>query len=79
MLPEPKRKITSKILDYLLVSYAKHNVAYRFLVLKSDVLDRNIIIDTKNAKLFEYIYPLSHKVSHAMNALSLNLGKTMKF
>ena len=39
-------------------------MAYRFLVLKSDVLECNTIIETKNAKYFEQIFPLSEKNSH---------------
>jgi hypothetical protein len=40
MLPEPKKKkISSKTSDYIFIGYAENTVAYRFLVLKSDVLD----------------------------------------
>ena len=38
--------------------------AYRFLVLKSDVLESNTSIETKNAEFFEHIFPLSRKNSH---------------
>ncbi|XP_059284843.1 protein transport protein SEC24 C-like [Lycium ferocissimum] len=41
-----------------------NSAAYRFLVLKSDVLDCNTIIETKNAEFFEHIFPLSDKISH---------------
>ena len=48
MLPCPKkRKIGSKTSDCLFIGYASNSVAYRFLVLKSDVLECNIIIETK--------------------------------
>jgi hypothetical protein len=47
MLPDPKkRKIGSKTSDFLFIGYAEHSAAYRFLVLKSDVLSCNIIIET---------------------------------
>ena len=53
ILPEPKKmKIGSKTSDCLFIGYAQHSVAYRFLVLKSNVLDCNTIIETKNAKFF---------------------------
>ena len=49
----------------MFIGYAENNGAYRFLVLKSDVLDSNTIIETKNAEFFEHIYPLLEKVSRA--------------
>ena len=48
----------------MFIRYARNNVAYRFLVLKSDVLECNTIIETKNAEFFEHIFPLSKKISH---------------
>ena len=74
MLPEPKkRKIGSKTADCMLVGYAQNSAAYRFLVLKSDVLESNTIIETKNAEFFEHIYPLKEKVSHATKTLDAPL------
>jgi len=59
MLPDPKkRKIGSKISDCLFLGYAEHNVAYRFLVLNSDIIERNTIVETKNVEFFEHIFPL---------------------
>ena len=53
MLPDPKkRKPGSKTYDCMFIGYASNSVAYRFLVLKSDVLERNTIIETKNAEFF---------------------------
>jgi hypothetical protein len=49
----------------MFINYAENNVAYRFLVLKNDMLDCNTIIEAKNAKFFKYIYPLKKKNSHA--------------
>ena len=50
MLPDPKkRKIGSKTSDYMFIRYADNSAAYRFLVFKSDVLESNTIIETKNA------------------------------
>ena len=64
MLPDPKKrkmgsKIGSKTSDCMFIGCASNSVAYRFLVLKSDVLECNTIIETKNAKFFEHIFPLS--------------------
>ena len=65
MLLDPKkRKIGSKTYDCLFIRYASNSAAYRFLVLKSDVLECNTIIETKNAKFLEHICPLSGKNSH---------------
>ena len=62
MLPEPKkRKIGSKTSDCMFIGYADHSAAYKFLVLRSVVLDRNIVIETKNAEFFENIFPLSER------------------
>jgi len=49
----------------MFIGYPANSVAYRFLVLKSDVLDYNTIIETKNAEFFEHIYPLNEKSSYA--------------
>jgi len=49
MLPYPKkRKIGSKTLDCMFLGYLEHSIAYRFSVLKNDVIDCNTIIETKN-------------------------------
>jgi hypothetical protein len=67
MLHKPKkRKIGSKTSDCMFISYVQNSVAYRFLVLKSDVLDYNTIIKTKNTKFFKQIYPLNENISHAL-------------
>jgi hypothetical protein len=59
MLLDPKkRKLGSKTSDCMFIGYAKNSAAYRFLVLKSDVLDCNTIVETKNAEFFENVYPL---------------------
>ena len=65
MLPEPKkRKIRSKTSDCMFIGYASDSATYRFLVLKSDVLECNTIIETKNTESFEHIFPLYGKISH---------------
>ena len=48
----------------MFIGYASNSVAYIFLVLKSNVLECNTIIETKNANFFEHIFPLFEKISH---------------
>jgi hypothetical protein len=62
---EPKKKkIGFNTSDCMFIGYVEHSVAYCFLILKSDVLDSNTIIETKNVEFFGHIFPLSDKSSH---------------
>ena len=45
----------------MFIGYVENNVAYKFLVLKSDVLDCNTVIKTKNIKFFKHIYLLNER------------------
>jgi len=59
MLPDhKKRKIGFKTSDCMFSGYAEHSASYRFLVLKSDVIEHNTIVETKNVEFFEHIFPL---------------------
>ena len=62
----------------MLIDYVKHIAIYKFLVLKSDVLQYNTIIETKNVKFFEHIYPLNDKISHVTKILSTPLDDINK-
>ena len=42
-----KRKTESKTSDCMFIGYASNSVVYRFIVLKSDVLESNTIIEIK--------------------------------
>jgi len=64
VLDPKKRKIGSKTSDCMFLGYAEHSVAYRFLVLKSDVIEHNTIVETKNVEFFKHIFPL--KVSETL-------------
>jgi hypothetical protein len=67
LLPEPKkRKIGSKTCDCMFIGYASNSAAYRFLVLKSDVLELNTIIESKNAEFFESVFPLKSKLEKSL-------------
>jgi len=59
MLFDPmKRKIGSKTSDCMFLGYAKHSVAYRFLILNKNIIERNTIVETKNFVFFKHIFPL---------------------
>jgi len=59
MLPDPKKgKIAYKTSNCMFLGYVEHSAAYRFLVLKSDVIEHNTIVETKNVEFFEHIFPL---------------------
>ena len=45
LLDHRKRKIGSKTSDCLFLGYAEHSVAYRFLVLNSEIIERNTIVE----------------------------------
>ena len=70
LLDLKKRKIGSKTFDCMFVGYASNSAAYRFIVLISDVLEWNTIIETKNAEFFEHIFPLSKKISHTPTSVN---------
>lgn len=63
MLLDPKkRKIGSKTADCMLIGYVENNAAYRFLVIRSEVLEPHTTIETKNAIFFENVFPLKTRV-----------------
>jgi len=51
LLEQKEKKIGSKTSDCMFIGYAKNSVACMFLVLKSDVLDYNTIIEGKKCKI----------------------------
>ena len=55
-----KRKLGPKTVDCVNLGYAKNNVGYRFLVVKSEVPDQKIgtIMESKDATFFEDIFPM---------------------
>ena len=55
----------------MFIGYAGNSVAYKFLVLKSDVLNCNTIIEIKNAEFFEHIYPLKKNCMHLLMIIKL--------
>ena len=52
LLDHRKRKIGSKTSDCKILGYAKRSISHKFLIFKSDVTDRNIILEAKNVEFF---------------------------
>jgi len=85
MLPDPKkRKIGSKTSNCMFLGYAEHSATYRFLVLNSDIIERNTIVDTKNVEFFEHIFPLKSSgtseqpIDSASDALSEDVRRSKR-
>ena len=55
-----KRKLGPKTVDYVFLGYAHQSIAYRFLVVKSKVLDMHVdtIMESCDATFFENIFPM---------------------
>jgi len=53
--PTKKKKLGSKTIDFVFIGYTQHSVAYRFLVINSEVngIDSNTIIESRVATFFE--------------------------
>ena len=67
-VPIPKkRKLRPKIVDCVLLGYAQRSIAYRFLVVKSEVLDMHVdtIMESCDAIFFENIFPLKDMHSNS--------------
>jgi len=63
-VPLPKRtKLGPKTIDCVFIGYALHSVAYRFLVIKSEIPDinNNTIIESIEVELFENIFPFKEE------------------
>jgi hypothetical protein len=61
-----KRKLGSKIVDYVFLGYAHHSIAYRFLVVKSKVpyMHVDIIFESHDAIFFENIFSMKDMYSN---------------
>jgi len=85
MLPDSKkRKMGSKTSDCMFLGYAEHSVAYRFLILNSDIIERNTIVETKNVEFFEHIFPLKssgtseQSIDSASDAMSEDVRRSKR-
>ena len=60
-IPIPKkRKLGPKTVDCVFLGYAQRSIAYRFLVVKSEVPDMHVdtIMESRDATFFENIFPM---------------------
>jgi hypothetical protein len=55
-----KCKLGPKTVDCIFLGYDHHNIAYRFLVIKSEISDVHvdIFLESHNITLFENIFPM---------------------
>jgi len=62
-----KRKLGPKTVDCVFLGYAQRSIAYRFLVVKSEVPDVHvdIIMESRDAIFFENIFPLKDMHSNS--------------
>jgi hypothetical protein len=68
-----KCKLRPKIVDCIFLEYVHHNIVYRFLVIKSEVLDVYVdtFLESRDVTFFENIFPM--KNSHDMSRLPKNV------
>jgi hypothetical protein len=68
-----KRKLVSKTVDYVFLRYAHHSIAYRFLVIKSEVPNVHVdtFLESRDVTFFENIFPI--KTSNGMSSLPINV------
>ena len=72
MLSKPKkRKISFKSCDCKFIGYAVNSVTYRFLVLRSDILNVNTIIESKSAEFFENVFPLKYSIRKSLSKYAI--------
>ena len=73
ILPEPKRrKLGSRTCDYVLIGYACNSSCYRFLIIKSDILESYTIIEFENAIFFEHVFPLKNKEKELHDSIEIS-------
>jgi hypothetical protein len=73
-----KRKLGSKTVDCIFLGYAIHSVGYRFLIVKSAVLDMHVgtIMESRDAIFFENIFPMRDETSSSRQEFIENDGST---
>ena len=77
-IPSPKKtKIGPKTIDCIFIGYVKNSSAYRFLIHKSEHSEMhvNTIIESRNASLFEHVFPnkIGQETSNRKRSLILLL------
>jgi hypothetical protein len=73
VLINKKCKLGPKTVDCVFLRYAHHRIAYRFLVIKSEVPDVHvdIFLESRDVTFFENIFPM--KKSYDMSSLPTNV------
>jgi hypothetical protein len=68
-----KHKLCPKIVDCVFLGYAHHSIAYRFLVIKSEISNVHVdtFLESHDVTFFENIFPM--KKSYDMSSLSTNV------
>jgi hypothetical protein len=61
-----KRKLGPKTMDCVFLGYSHHSIAYRFLVIKSEIYDVHIdtFLESRDVTFFENIFPYEKFVWH---------------
>jgi hypothetical protein len=68
-----KRKLGPKTMDCIFWGYAHHSIAYRYLVIKSEIPDVHvdIFLESRDVNFFKNIFPM--KKSYYMSSLPANV------
>jgi hypothetical protein len=68
-----KRKLDPKTVDCVFLGYAHHSIAYKFLVIKSEIPDVHVdtFLESRNVTFFENIFPIKHL--YDMSSLPTNV------
>ena len=77
-----KRKLGSKTVDAVFISYAQNSNAYRILMIKSNISDisYNSILEARDASFFEDIFCFKTKISRSLECeLSSSRSMDLEF
>jgi hypothetical protein len=68
-----KRKLGPKTMDCFFLEYAHHSIAYKFLVIKSEIPDVHVdtFLESRDVTFFENIFPM--KNLYDMSSLPTNV------
>ena len=67
-----RRKFGSRTCDCVFIGYACNSSYYRFLVIKSDLLESYTIIESENAIFFEHVFPLKNKKKELHDSIEIS-------
>jgi hypothetical protein len=65
VLINKKRKLDPKTVDYIFLGYVHHSIAYRFLVIKSDIPDVHVdtFLESHDVTFFVNIFPMKNHMT----------------